>query len=167
MTQRVLILFDGKSGGLIERMASLIATGVREVGLVAISESVTNARPEDLLEYDGLILGSACYFATVTGRMKVFMDATYPLRGKLDGKVGGAFTASEHIAGGNEMTLRTIHDFFLFHGMIIQGDPVADPFGPVAINPDEDPADIVVDDSGECERLGKRVALLIQRLHSR
>jgi NAD(P)H dehydrogenase (quinone) len=165
MSQTILIVFDGKSEGMTDRMARVVATGVRETGLEAVVETVENATVDDLERYPGLILGSPCYFGGVTARMKAFLDATWGRLGRLSGKVGGAFTASAHIGGGNELTLRALHDFFLIHGMIVQGDAKGDPFGPVLINPSGDPGDAVVDDSGECHRLGRRVAELAQRLH--
>ncbi len=162
--KRVLIIFDGKSNGVIDRMARVVATGVRAAGLEAICETVANAKASDLLEYQGLIIGSPCFFAGPSAKIKAFMDSTWGLRGQLKGKVGGAFTASDHIAGGNEVALHALNDFFLIHGMIVQGDHQGDYFGPVAVNPSGEPEDVMVDDSGECHRLGQRVAELVKRL---
>lgn len=161
---KVLIIIDGKEGGTIDRMASVVAAGVREEGLEAIVETVENARPSDLTEYDGLVIGTPCHFAGPSSAIKAFMDSTWGLRGKLTSKVGGAFTSSEHIGGGNEMTLHAVLDFFLVHGMIIQGDADGDYFGPIALNPSGEREDVMVDDSGEVLRLGKRMAQLLKRL---
>jgi multimeric flavodoxin WrbA len=92
------------------------------------------------------------------------MDSTWGMKGKLTGKVGGAFTSSQHIGGGNEMALHALLDFFMVHGMIVQGDSAGDYFGPVGLNPSGDKEDFVVDDSGECHRLGQRVAKLVAKL---
>jgi len=69
-----------------------------------------------------------------------------------------------HIAGGNELTLHALLDFFLIHGMIVQGDCEGDFFGAVALSPSGDQDDVLVDDDGECRRLGRRVAELAKRL---
>jgi NAD(P)H dehydrogenase (quinone) len=164
MASKVLIIFDGKQDSTIDRMARVVATGVRNAGLEAICQTVENARPTDLQAYDGVILGSPCHFAGPSAKMKSLMDSTWGLRGKLCGKAGGAFTASAHIGGGGESALRAIHDFFLIHGMVIQGDTEGDYFGPVAVNPTGDPSEVIVDDDGECHRLGQRVADLAKRL---
>jgi NAD(P)H dehydrogenase (quinone) len=164
MSGKVLIVFDGREGGMIDRMAKSVASGVRTAGLTAICESVENASMADLENYQGVILGSPCYFAGPSAKMKKFMDESWGLRGKLKGKIGGAFTASEHIGGGNEMTLHALLDFFLVHGMIVQGDCEGDYFGPIAVKSGCDRDDVVVDDSGECARLGERVARLVGKL---
>ena len=104
----------------------------------------------------------------MTGRVKQFLDATWPLRGRLDGKVGAAFAAERHVAGGAEETLRSILNALLLHGMVIQGDCEGAPFGPVALRGalegkgDED--DIVAEDGGAARRLGQRVAALVKKL---
>lgn len=164
MAQKVTIIFDGKEGGLIDRMTKVVATGVRQAGLKAVCQAVENARVSDLADADGVIIGTPCHFAGPSAKIKQFLDSTWAARGKLVGKAAGAFTASEHIGGGNEMALHALMDFFLIHGMVVQGDSEGDYFGPVAINPG-DPAEIMVDDSGECHRMGWRVAELAKKLN--
>lgn len=164
MGARVLIVFDGKPKGTVEHMASVIASGVRQTGVEAICEDAANARASDFAAYEGIIIGSPCYFAGPSAKLKALMDETYGLRGKLVGKVGAAFTASQHIGGGNELTLRAISDFFLIHGMVIQGDAEGDHFGAIALSPTGDKDEVVVDESGECHRLGQRVGELVNRL---
>lgn len=164
MTQKILIVFEGKQGSTIDRMATVVATGVREAGLEAICETVENARPSDFPKYDGILIGTPCHFAGPSARIKALLDQTWGLRGKLAGKVGAAFTASAHIGGGNELALRTLIDFFLIHGMVVQGDPEGDYFGAVALNPTGEPEEVVVDESGDCHRLGRRAAELARRL---
>jgi len=81
--------------------------------------------------------------------------------GALDGKVGAAFSSSANVAGGNETTIRGILDAMLIHGMVVQGDPLGDHYGPVAINsPDERASKL-------CKRLGERTAALVKRLAGR
>ncbi|MFH0911845.1 MAG: NAD(P)H-dependent oxidoreductase [Planctomycetota bacterium] len=161
MPARVLIVYDS-SHGLVEEMARQVASGVRAAGGTAVMEKCGAASAEDLLRYDGILLGSPCYFAGPSASMKQLLDATYPLRGKLAGKVGGAFAASEHIGGGSELTLRSLLDFCLLHGMVVQGDPEGDPFGAVALRYEGNEA--MTDLSGECRRLGRRTVDLLLRL---
>ncbi len=161
MSAKVLIVYDS-SHGLVEDMARQVASGVRAAGLTAVVENVEACAPEDLLKYEALILGSPCYFAGPSAPMKRFLDRTYDLRGRLEGKVGAAFSASDHIGGGNELTVRALLDAMLVHGMIIQGDPVGDPFGAIALREGE--GEVVTDLDGECQRLGRRVAQLVQRI---
>lgn len=160
MASKVLIVYDSHHG-VIERMAGVVASGVRAGGCEAVIEKAGDATVEDFLAYDAIILGSPCHFAGMSAAIKTLVDRTWSVRGRLEGKVGAAFTASEHIGGGNELALRAMIDAFLIHGMIVQGDPDSDFFGAVVIDSE---GEAVSDTSGECHRLGQRVAQLVQKL---
>ncbi|HBQ26277.1 MAG TPA: flavodoxin family protein [Syntrophomonas sp.] len=73
---------------------------------------------------DGLILGSPVYFGTVSAQLKAFFDKSRALRTekKLLNVVGGAITSGGSRFGGQEATIRALHDIMLAHGMIIIGD---------------------------------------------
>lgn len=77
---------------------------------------------QNLLNADGVIVGSPVYFWSVSSYAKVFMDRTFALRfptRKLKGKVGVAIAVASH--WGCSYTLSTINNFFLHHKMIILG----------------------------------------------
>lgn len=79
----------------------------------------------DLLRsVDGVIMGSPVYFGTVSGQLKVFWDKTRVLRREkvLLNVVGGAVAVGGARFGGQETTLRALHDMMLVQGMIIVGD---------------------------------------------
>ena len=90
-------------------------------------------KPEKLKEYDGIIVGSPTYYGTLAAELKKLFDDTVSFHGALDGKVGAAFSSSANVAGGNETTVLSILHAMLIHGMIIQGDPHGDHYGPVAV----------------------------------
>ncbi|MFZ5596836.1 MAG: flavodoxin family protein [Bacillota bacterium] len=73
---------------------------------------------------DGLVVGSPVYFCTVSAHMKAFWDKTRQLRKKraLLNTVGGALAVGGARYGGQETTLRAIHDIMLCHGMTVVGD---------------------------------------------
>lgn len=73
---------------------------------------------------DALILGSPVYFGTVSAQLKAFFDKSRALRTqkKLLNVVGGAITSGGSRFGGQETTIRAMHDIMLVHGMIIVGD---------------------------------------------
>jgi multimeric flavodoxin WrbA len=77
-----------------------------------------------LEEMDGLILGSPVYFGTVSAQMKAFWDKSRCVRSEkaLIGKVGGAVSVGASRFGGQETTIRTLHDIMLIHGMKLIGD---------------------------------------------
>lgn len=77
-----------------------------------------------LRQADGLIIGSPVYFSTVSAPLKAFWDRTRSLRKDkaLLNVVGGAVTVGSARFGGQETTLRAIHDMMLCQGMTVVGD---------------------------------------------
>src|SRR5690554_128559 len=77
-----------------------------------------------LQKADGLVLGSPVYFGTVTAQLKAFFDMSFPLRRRktLYNKVGAGVTVGASRFGGQETTIKALHDIMLVHGMIIVGD---------------------------------------------
>jgi len=73
---------------------------------------------------DGLIFGSPSYFGTITGQMKAFFDKTRKLRGEkaFYNKIAAGVTVGASKYGGQETTLKALHDIMLVHGMTIVGD---------------------------------------------
>ena len=161
---KILIVFDGHEDGLVERMSRKVAEGARGAGAEVLMLTSGNAKAQDILEYDALILGSPCHFAGPSTSVKRFMDSTWPIRGKLAGKVGAAFTAAEHLAGGHELTLVSAISFFLSHGMIVEGSCNGDSFGATLIAPDGEYREALSDDPEECRHLGEKTAKLAAKL---
>ena len=86
------------------------------------------------------------------------LDESVKLHGKLEGKVGAAFSSSANIGGGNETVIMAIIEAMLVHGMVVQGAPKGDHYGPVSIGaPDERVMK-------QCRALGERVANLTKKL---
>jgi multimeric flavodoxin WrbA len=73
---------------------------------------------------DGLIIGSPVYFGTVSGQLKAFWDKTRSLRTdkSLLNVPGGALAVGGSRFGGQETTIRAIHDLMLVQGMLVVGD---------------------------------------------
>ena len=141
---KVLVLYYS-SYGHIETMAKAVAEGAISAGatvdikrvpetapaeVVAAAHFKTDhdypeAQPEELANYDAIIVGAPTRFGNMSSQMGSFWDRTGGLwfTGALIGKVGGAFasTASQH--GGNEATLFSLHKTLLHHGLIVVGLP--------------------------------------------
>ena len=92
--------------------------------------------------------------------MKKLLDESVKFHGKLEGKVGGAFSSAAGIGGGNETTILSILEAMLIHGMVIQGAFSGDHYGPVAINKPDARA------KKQCLALGRRMAKLAEKLVS-
>lgn len=155
----VLIVYFSRSGNT-RAMADMLAEGVRESGVEALVKPVEDARVDELLNCHGIIFGSPTYYGSMAAEIKRFIDASVKLHGKLVGKVGGAFTSSGGIAGGNETTIIDILKALLIHGMVIPGNVNGDHYGPVAVGaPDKRAA-------GQCRQMGLIIGQLTAKLHA-
>jgi NAD(P)H dehydrogenase (quinone) len=154
---KILMVYYSRSGNT-KKMAELIADGIKKEGVVVTVKDVKNADPGEMLEYDGIVIGSPTYYGTMSAEIKKFFDDSVKFHGKLDGRVGAAFSSSYNIAGGNETTVLDILNAMLIHGMIVQGDHQGDHYGAVSIDTPDARA------SRECVRKGQRVAQLVKKL---
>lgn len=155
---KILVIYDSKTGNT-EKMAQFAGKGAESEGVSVRIEKIDNVEPEDLLDVQGVIVGSPTYYGILTGKLKSFLDASVEYHGKLDGKVGAAFASSGVLGGGNETTVLSILQCLLVHGMIIQGDPVGGHYGAVSIGSPDEKAQ-----QSAAERLGRRTATLVRRL---
>ena len=154
---KVLVVYYSRTGNT-EEMAKAVEKGVRETGVECELKRVEETTPEDLLNADGIIIGSPTYFGLPAQEIVKLLDDSVKYYGKLEGKVGGAFSTSGILGGGNETTVMGINQMLLIHGMIIQGTTQGPHYGAVAIGrPDEK-------DLKFAEQLGKRVGNLVKKL---
>ncbi len=145
-------------GGNTKKMAESIAEGIIKEKVAVDIRDVKDITAADLLAFDAIIVGSPTYYGSMAADIKRLFDESVKFHGKLDGKIGAAFTSSAHIGGGNETTILAILNAMLIHGMIVQGDWQGDHYGRVAIGfPDKR----VVK---ECLRAGGRIARLIKKM---
>lgn len=155
---KVLVLYYSRTGNT-RKMAEAVAEGVKEAQVEVTLCDVQKCTPEMLLEYDGIIVGSPTYYGIIAGPLKDFFDQSVKYHGRLEGKVGGAFSSSGILGGGSETTVLSILQILLVHGMVIKGFSRAGHYGPVTTkSPDERALK-------ECRQLGREVALLAEKLH--
>jgi NAD(P)H dehydrogenase (quinone) len=156
---KILVVYDSKTGNT-RAMAQAVAEGAKKAGITEVAvKRVEKASNNDLLEANGIILGSPTYFGQMSSKLKALIDESIELHGKMTGKVGGAFTSSGGTASGGETTLLSIVQAMLIHGMIVQGRADDKHYG-VAVTGTPSKEDIA-----ECEELGKRVAELVLKLN--
>lgn len=141
---KILVLYYS-SYGHIETMAGAIAEGARTAGAEVdikrvpelvpdevarsshfkLDQSAPIAQPDELANYDAIIVGTGTRYGRMSSQMANFFDRTGGLwaKGALIGKVGAAFssTASQH--GGQETTLLSILTNLMHHGLVITGLP--------------------------------------------
>jgi NAD(P)H dehydrogenase (quinone) len=141
---KVLVLYYS-SYGHVETMANAVAEGARSGGATVDVKRVPETAPleiakaahfkldqaapiavvDDLANYDAIIVGTPTRFGRVSSQMASFLDQAGGLwmRGALNGKVGGAFTATASQHGGQETTLFSIITNLLHFGLTIVGLP--------------------------------------------
>ena len=155
---KILVIYDSRSGNT-KKMASAIADGAKDVkSIKTIVKKVSQTSVEDLIGADGIIMGSPTYYGLMSGKLKTLIDESVKIHGKLDGKVGAAFTSSGGVATGAETTLLSIVQAMLVHGMIVQGRSEDKHYGAAAVGTAKEK------DIASCKDLGKRVARLVMRL---
>jgi len=154
-----IVIYYSRSGNTKE-MAGIIATAMNDADLPTECKSVEKVKAEDLLSYDAIVIGSPTYYGHMAGAIKNLFDESVTYHGKLDGKVGAAFSSSANIAGGNETTVLGIVEAMLISGMIVHGDPQGDHYGPVSIGKPDQRV------QKQCKRRGQRIAELTKKLHS-
>lgn len=141
---KVLVLYYSMYGH-IETMAQAVAEGARGAGAEVTVKRVAEimdpaafaaaggkadqaapvASPQELAEYDAIIVGSPTRYGRLTSQMAQFWDQTGGLwaKGALIGKVGSAFTSTASQHGGQETTLFSIITNLLHFGMTVVGLP--------------------------------------------
>ena len=154
---KILVCYYSK-GGNTKNMAEYIAQGVKDEDVEVQVKDVEEVNSDDLLEYDGLIFGSPTYYGTCAAQIKELIDESVKHHGALEGKVGGAFTSSGNLAGGNETTIINILQMLMIHGMVVKGDPKGSHYGPVSVGTPDSECEM------ECKRYGRRMAILAKQL---
>lgn len=154
----VLIVYDSRTGNT-EKMALAVAEGVRSVkGVSAVVKKVDDAKIQDMMEAHAIILGSPTYYGTMTYKIKKFLDESVKRHGKLEGKVGAAFTSAGSTATGAETAILSMIQGLLIHGMIVQGRSEEKHYGAFCVGaPDKE-------GKKHCIELGKRTAALAKKL---
>lgn len=154
----VLVLYDSWSGNT-EKMALAVVEGVKQVeGVDVVLKKVSDVGLADFEGADGIIIGSPTFYGLMSGKLKALIDKSVEIHGKLEGKVGGAFTSSGGSASGAETTLLSILQAMLIHGMVVQGRHDHEHYGAAALGaPDKKAVE-------SCKELGKNVASLSVKL---
>jgi len=154
---RAIVVYYSRSGNTKE-MAELVSKAMQEGGVDTDCRTVDQVNVDELLGYDAIVFGSPTYYGQMAAPLKQLIDDMVKMHGQFDGKVGGAFSSSANIGGGNETTITGILKSMLVAGFIIAGDPKGDHYGPVSIGKPDDRA------KQQCTRKGKRIAELTKKL---
>ena len=155
---QILVIYDSKTGNT-HKMAEAVAEGCKELTRTnVILKSAENTTNQDLLESDGIIVGSPTYYGQMSNKIKTLFDKSVEIHGKLTGKVGAAFTSSGGVATGAETTILSIIEAMLIHGMVVQGRASKGHYGAASVGEPQPK------EKESCRNLGRMVAQLTRKL---
>lgn len=155
---RILIIYQSKTGNT-ERMSEAVEAGIKKEGVSVVRKKIEKTTLDDLLEPQGVIIGTPTYFGATTAEIKKLIDESIKRFGKLEGKVGAAFASSGDLGGGGETAILDILRAFLVHGMIVPGFTSGGHYGPVSVGtPNKERKRV-------CIEFGTKVARLVKRLY--
>ena len=111
----------------VKRVAELMPEEVAKAAYVKLDQDAPLADPNELADYDAIIVGTPTRFGNMAAQMRNFWDQTGPLWGTaaLLNKIGSVFTSTATQHGGQESTILSTQTTLQHHGMIIVGLPYA------------------------------------------
>lgn len=186
---KILILYYSKRGNT-QKMARLMARGVEsiegcEAMLRTVESDLPDAEPpadvivseQDMIDCDGLLIGSPSYFGNMASPLKKFIDTTGNLwfSGAMEGKPAGVFATASSLHGGQETTLINMIIPLMHYGMVIVGLPYSEksllytqsggsPYGATHWAEIESNRSIDQNEKQLCLAQGKRIASMAKRL---
>lgn len=137
---KAAIVFDSRTH-TTEKAATFIAEGLKSVDdIEARCFSIDEADFEYIQQSQLVIFGSPTYMASVTAKMKSWLESNAG-KLKLAGKIGGAYATEQYIHGGAENVIQEMLVFMMVMGMMTYsggsacGKPVIH-LGPVGMSQD-------------------------------
>ncbi|MGB3500121.1 MAG: NAD(P)H:quinone oxidoreductase type IV [Mesorhizobium sp.] len=164
----------------VKRVAELVPDAVAKAAYYKLDQAAPIADPNELDQYDAIIVGSATRYGSMAAQMKNFWDQTGGLwaKGALLNKVGSVMmsTATQH--GGQELALINAQVMLQHHGMVIvplsyayQGQSGTDvvrggaPYGMTTMSDGDGSRQPSAQELEGARFQGKRVAEIAAKLH--
>lgn len=192
----ILVLYYSRNGSVAE-MARHIAHGIESVSdcnaIIRTVPSVSTTcesteadipdsgppfvSHDDLINCDGLALGSPTRFGNMAAPIKYFIDSTSDIwaSGNLVGKPATVFSSTASLHGGQETTLLSMMLPLLHQGMLILGLPYTEaglfanegggtPYGATHVAGSNNELPINDNEKALCIAVGKRLAEVSRKL---
>ena len=133
--KNLLIVYHSKTGKT-QRLANAVYEGANDQSLETVSvtmKTAAEAGPQDLVESDGLLLGTPENFGYMSGAMKDFFDRTfYEVEGKIQSLPYSTFISAGNDGSGALRAIRRIANGYPFQEVqepvVVVGDPTPDDF---------------------------------------
>ena len=118
----VLVQYYSESGHTKE-MAELVAEGAAQItGIEVRLKEIGECTLEDLLWCHGIALGAPTHLGSIPWKMKKWWDDQVDdAWGKIDGKIGCAFSSEGGLGGGAELTCLGLLTILLNYGFLVFG----------------------------------------------
>ena len=143
----------------------------------ALQQGVPLVTADDFREAGAIAFGTPTRFGNVSAQLKNQIDqlTSLWLRGELEGKPAGVFVSTGSLHGGQETTILTLMAPLLHLGMILVGVPYSvqelfttqgggSPYGPGHVAGADNTRAITPEETVICRALGRRLAMVGQRL---
>jgi NAD(P)H dehydrogenase (quinone) len=119
---KVLVQYYSETGNT-RKMAALVARGAAMVdGIEVQLKTIGESNAADILWADGVALGAPTHLASVPWKVKIFWDSLISdCWGKIDGKIGCAFSSAGGLGGGAELTCMALLTVMMNYGMMVFG----------------------------------------------
>ncbi len=168
---RILIAFHSETGNT-EKLAQAVRDGaVRAGGVEVLLRKVGEVSSEEILNADGILLGTPVHWAGLSAECKRFLDrlgqALMEAKAlEREGRTGGALVTGGAPSSGKELARLSILSAFLNLRFLVVGGVAADGFGtlgPQATTGPEDPG-LSEAELEEARRSGERFARLTREI---
>ncbi|MFW6309226.1 MAG: flavodoxin family protein [bacterium] len=163
---RVTVIYDTRSGNTA-KMAEAVKKGIDESESVkGVVKKVEEATSEDLLNSEGVVVGTPTHCGLLSWKLKRFFDEnTGEAWNKVEGKIAAAFSTSGGLGGGNELAVLSVLNVLMNYGFLVFGLPdyasedVTAHYGAVAIKEPNG------DELEACRMLGAQMAEYVQQMN--
>ncbi len=167
---RILVAYYSETGHT-ESMAKALAEGMATVaGVEVVLRSVDDVSEQEILQADGILVGTPVHWGSLSARVKDFLDK---VGGLLDteshgeGRTGGAFCTGGAVSSGKELARLAILAAFLNLRFVAVGGLASDGFGNLGAQATTGPEDpgFSAAELDEARRTGERFARITQAFH--
>ena len=167
---RLLIAFHSETGNT-EKLARAVHAGTVSVaGVTAVLRKAADVSDDEILNADGLIVGTPVQWANLTGETKRLLDRVGAVlwRAKKtgDGRTGGAFCTGGGVAMGKDTARWSILSALLTMRFVIVGGVDAAGFGTLGAEATTGPDDpgISAKEEKEARQFGERFARMTKQM---
>jgi flavodoxin I len=138
---KILVLYYSRTGNT-EKMANAVAEGARAIQGIEVTMSY-QATPDELANYDAIIIGTPTYHHDMSLDMKNLLEETAVKNINLKAKIGAAFGSYGWSGEAPRLILEILKNKFQMHTI--------EPFLIIKYEPDRNGLE-------KCRELGKRIA---------